>query len=133
MKCSNPECSGDPKKATGDDSDKVSAHSMLGYGPEVLALYPKELLKKYAEHLYTEAEDGSGGAIMFTSLLAFEVLKDETNFSELHRHMNDAFERAKLNAISSYVAFINAQSADLPWPDFNVSHFSTVFGSPKST
>jgi hypothetical protein len=33
--------------------------------------------------MFTDAEDGHGGAVRFTNSLADEVLKDETNFSEL--------------------------------------------------
>ncbi|CAB9528524.1 hypothetical protein SEMRO_2247_G320651.1 [Seminavis robusta] len=132
IKCSNPQCRGNPSTAKGDDSDKVSSHTILGYSHGVLSLYPKELLQKYAQHLYTEAEDGGGGAIMFTSGLAFEVLRDETNFSELLRHMHDAFERSVSNSISAYVAFLKTQSADLNWPDFSVKNYRSVFGPPKS-
>ena len=130
IKCSNIECSGGSPKA-GDSSDKVSDHTVQATSPLVYNNYPQELRDKYAKELYTEAEDGSGGAILFTKQLAAEILRDETNFSQLTRHMNEAHARAKAEAIASYVAFIKTQEGGNFWPDFNADNFDRLFGPPS--
>jgi hypothetical protein len=81
--------------------------------------------------MFADAEDGKGGAVMFTKTLADEVMKDETNFSELERHMDDAFNRSLDSIISSYVRFTKCQPSDIPWPDISMESFRNVFSPPK--
>ena len=133
-KCSNPKCSGDPKRATGDDSDKVAAHTFHCYAPHVYANYPDELRARYSSILYTDARDGKSGSNFVTEDLCSEVLKDETNFAELTRHMHEAYERNRRQTIESYVRFIQQQSPTdwSAWPDFGNDNFRSVFQPPSA-
>jgi hypothetical protein len=70
--CENLACSGDSKKAVGDDSDKAKSHSFFTlYEPQCWAQYPEELKEWYLTYLYTEAADGKDGEIFVSE----EILK----------------------------------------------------------
>jgi hypothetical protein len=131
-KCSNPKCSGNPKTAKGDDSDKVSPHTFHCYAPHVYVNYPDELRDRYRAILYTDARDGKNGSYFVTEDLCSEVLKDETNFAELTRHMKEAYERSLRQTIQAYVRFIKQQSPNdsLAWPNFGNDNFRRVFHPP---
>jgi hypothetical protein len=82
------ECTGDPKSKNkdGDNVDKVSSHSIYCYEP-----YPLELLQKYSHLIHADASDEANGSIFVTKDLCAEILRDETNFTELTRHMKENF------------------------------------------
>ena len=136
LTCTSTSCSGDPNGArkSGDSSDLVGQSTVVAYSDKVFPMYPDAIKRRYSEYLFTEAEDGAGGAILFNRALAYEVLKDETNFSELLRHMNEAFDRCLLAAIGAYVDFTKTQSNDssCPWPDFDVESYRKAFAPPSS-
>jgi hypothetical protein len=90
--CVNPACSGDPKKAVGDDSDKAKSHTFALYEPQCWAQYPDELKKRYLAYLYTDAADGKDGEILVSEELCMEVLKDKTVFLSLANDLHDSFE-----------------------------------------
>jgi hypothetical protein len=134
LECSNPDCIGDPKKAKGDGTDKVSKHSFHCYEPHVYQNYPAKLLEKYSTILYTDARDGKDGGIFVTETLCSEILRDETNYSELTRHMHDAYERNLRQTIEAYVRFIKQQSPtdSSAWPDFDETNFQHIFKPPST-
>jgi hypothetical protein len=55
-------------------------------------------------------------------------LKDKTNFTELERHMEDAYRRLLDSAI---FRFIKSQAYDVSWPDISTESFGSEFGPPK--
>jgi len=133
--CNSTTCIGDPATAKGDSTDNVTAHSFHCYEPHVFANYPEALRRKYQKNLFTAAKDGQNGSMFVTEELCSEILKDETNFAALTRHMNDAYERRLRHAIDAYVQFIQQQSPNnsASWPDFNHANFEKLFKPPSAT
>jgi hypothetical protein len=132
--CNSPDCIGNPAKAKGDSTDKVSAHTFHCYEPNVFANYPAALRKKYDKNLFTAAKDGSNGSMFVTEELCSEVLKDETNFAALTKLMDDAFERKVRHSVDAYLQFIKLQSPDdsTEWLDFGIANFEKVFKPPSA-
>jgi hypothetical protein len=110
---------------------KVSSHSFHCYTPQVYENCPTELKETYSGGMFTDAEDGKGRAMMFTKPLADEVMKDETNFSELERHIEEAFNRSFYDVTTTHVRFVESNPSDIPWPDMDMGPFRCVFGPPK--
>jgi hypothetical protein len=112
FECQSPCCIGDSRKADQDDAiAKFPRHSFHCYSPQVFENYPNELKERYQDIIVTDTEDGKCGAIMFTKPLSDEVLKDETNFSELERHMEEDFKRSLDGVIRTYVYQIRRKSS----------------------
>jgi hypothetical protein len=133
--CKSPTCIGNPKTAKNDGRDNTRDHSFHCYEPRVFSQYPVELQEKYGKHLYTNCRDGADGSMFVTEELCSEVLKDETNFSELTRHMEVAYEQNLRQTITAYVCFIKPQltPAGTAWPDFGVANFEYVFKPPSAS
>jgi hypothetical protein len=80
--------------------------------------------------LNTDASDGANGSLFVTNDLCDEIHKDEIIFTELRRHMKEAFGMKRISAASTYVNFITSQDGNLSWPDFDDESFEKVFGPP---
>jgi hypothetical protein len=101
------------------------------YEPHCWAQYPEELKERYLAYLYTDAADGTDGEMFVSEELCMEVLKDKTIFLSLANGLNDSFERARTQAITAYVGFIETEEdPQLEWPDFKSSNFDKTFRSP---
>jgi hypothetical protein len=77
--------------------------------------------------LNTDGSNGINGSLFVTKDICAEILKDEIIFSELTRHMKEAFEMKRLSAASTYVNFMNSQDSNLSRPDFDDERFQKVF------
>jgi hypothetical protein len=138
-KCSNPDCSGNPDKATGDSSDKVSKHSFQLNTARVWANYPLELRLRYAPLLYTEAADGDNNQIFVSQSLCHEVLKDDTMLSKMEREMVESFQRQRTLAMAAYGRYIHSQTDPTnndnnqhSWPAFNTDNYDRLFTPPSN-
>ena len=126
--CNNPTCSG--ANQSSDGAEKASAHTVLGYMPQVLELYPAGLRDRYKQWLFQVVGDGKTRATMYTENLAHEILRADVNFSQMAEDMVLAHERAKDNAILSYISFLKTQQA-IRWPEFDTKAFDSVFAPPS--
>jgi len=126
--CNNPTCSG--ANQSSDGAEKASAHTVLGYMPQVLELYPAELRDRYKQWLFQVVGDGKTRATMYTENLAHEILRADVNFSQMAEDMVLAHERAKDNAILGYISFLKTHQA-IRWPEFDTKAFDSVFGPPS--